>query len=211
METQTLKAEVREGRGKGPARQLRAKGLIPAVFYGPGVEAQPIAVSPKELVRALSSEYGRNVVIDLHVDGKQERAMVRELQVEPVSREPLHADFYRVLADREVSVTVPFSTKGRAAGVQKGGELNVVLRSLPLRMTPDKILPKVEVDVTNLQIGQTIAVKDLELPEGVTVALRPDQSLALIQEKRAAKATDEDEAAAPGAAAAAAAKPGAKK
>ena len=96
METHTMQAEVRSGSGKGPARQLRAKGLIPAVFYGQGVSPTPIAVKPKELTKALSGVLGRNQPITLSVGGKTELALVKELQIHPISRQPLHVDFYRV-------------------------------------------------------------------------------------------------------------------
>ena len=110
--TTTLQAEVREERGKGPARKLRAQGKLPAVFYGPGIDPTALTVDPKELEKALRGEFGRNTLFTLAYGGKEELAMVRELVVDPVSRTPLHVDFYRVSTEREVVVDVPFSTHG---------------------------------------------------------------------------------------------------
>src|SRR5687767_4700259 len=140
MDTTTLQAEVRSGSGKGPARQLRMRGLIPAVFYGQGVQPTPIAVKPKELSKALSGVLGRNQPITLTVGDKTELALVKELQVHPLSRQPLHVDFYRVQEDQEIVVQVPFKTTGQAAGVVKGGEQHNIYRKLPLLVKP-KLIP----------------------------------------------------------------------
>ncbi|HKU37920.1 MAG TPA: 50S ribosomal protein L25, partial [Polyangiales bacterium] len=91
-----MTVEARDLTGKNAARQLRARGLVPAVFYGPSTSPAGIAVSPKELIAALSTPHGRNAVITLNVAGKPELAMVQDLQIHPVTRKPLHVDFYRV-------------------------------------------------------------------------------------------------------------------
>jgi large subunit ribosomal protein L25 len=202
METTTLQAEVRESRGKGPARRLRAQGKIPGVFYGPGVEPTPLTLSPKELTRALLGERGRNVVFKLSVDGKDELAMVKDVTTDPVSQELIHVDLYRVFEDKVLEVDVPFHTSGRAQGVVMGGLLNVTRRTLPLRTTPAKIPVSIDVDVTHLGIKDTISVEQVELPEGVECLLAPKLTLAIILEPRKAVAEDEGEAgAAEGAAA----------
>ena len=136
METTTLQAEVRETRGKGPARRLRAQGKVPGVFYGPGVEPTPLTLSPKELEKALRGERGRNVVFQLSVGGKDELAMVKDVTVDPVSQELLHVDLYRVFEDKELEIDVPFRTHGRAQGVVMGGVLNVTRRTLPFARRP---------------------------------------------------------------------------
>ena len=121
METTTLQAEVRAGRGKGPARRLRGEGKIPAVVYGPGLEPALLTVSPKPLLKALRGEYGRNVVYVLEWNGKKELAMVKDLATDPVTSDLLHVDFYRVTEESPVVVNVPFQAKGRAQGVRMGG------------------------------------------------------------------------------------------
>ena len=203
METTTLQAEVRASRGKGPARRLRARGKLPGVFYGPGVEPTPLTLSPKELERALRGERGRNVVFQLSVDGKDELAMVKDVTVDPVSQELLHVDLYRVFEDKELEVDVPFHTQGRARGVVMGGVLNVTRRTLPVRTTPAKIPVSIDVDVTPLNLKDTISVEQIELPEGVECTLSPKLTLVIVLEPRkASAATETEEAGAEGEAAA---------
>ena len=194
METTTLQAEVRVSRGKGPARRLRAQGKVPGVFYGPGLEPTPLTLSPKELVKALRGERGRNVVFKLSVDGKDELAMVKDLSTDPVTQELLHVDLYRIAEDKVLEVHVPFHATGRAAGVVQGGVLNITRRTLPLRTTPANIPVSIDADVTHLDLKGTISVEELELPEGVECMLRPKLTLAIILEPRKAAASEEEEA-----------------
>jgi large subunit ribosomal protein L25 len=192
METTTLQAEVRDTRGKGPARRLRTEGKIPGVFYGPGVPPTPLTLSPKELTHALRGERGRNVVFKLSVDGKEHLAMVKDLSTDPVTQELLHIDLYRILEDKVLEVNVPFHAEGRAVGVVQGGVLNITRRTLPLRATPANIPVSIDVDVTHLDLKDTISVEDLEFPEGVECMLRPKLTLAIILEPRKAVAEDEE-------------------
>jgi len=216
MPSHTLVAEPRTQTGKGAARQLRASGLVPAVYYGPGHEPTGLAISPKELVAALSTAHGRNVLLTLKIAGKDELAMVQDLQIHPVTRKPLHVDFYRVDEERPIEREVPFAAEGRAKGVVAGGELAVVYRALPLRAKPADFPARIAVDVTNLEIGDHIKVKDLTLPAGVSVALPSERNVVSCVTQRKRK-EDEEAAAAPGAPAAAggapagASKPPAKK
>ncbi len=201
METTTLQAEVRDSRGKGPARRLRAQGKVPGVFYGPGLEPTPLTLSPKELIKALRGGRGRNVVFKLSVGGKDELAMVKDLSTDPVTQELLHIDLYRVFEDKVLEVHVPLRTLGRAAGVVQGGVLNVTRRTLPLRTTPANIPVSIDVDVTHLNLKDTISVEEVQLPEGVECTLRPKLTLAIVLEPRKITAEEEEEAAAAAAAA----------
>ena len=202
METTTLQAEVRDSRGKGPARRLRAQGKIPGVFYGPGVEPTPLTLSPKELRKALRGERGRNVVFKLSVDGKDELAMVKDVTTDPVSQELLHVDLYRVFEDKVLEIEVPFHTRGRAQGVVMGGVLNVTRRTLPVRTKPANIPVSIDVNVTHLNLKDTISVEQVPLPEGVECTLAPKLTLVIILEPRKATAAEEAEDAAAAAAAA---------
>lgn len=184
METTTLQAEVRGSRGKGPARRLRAQGKVPAVFYGPGVEPTPLTLSPKDLEKALRGERGRNVVFKLSVGGKDELAMVKDVTTDPVSQEVLHVDLYRVFEDKVLEINVPLHTRGRAQGVVQGGVLNVTRRTLPLRTTPANIPVSIDVDVTHLNLRDTISVEQIELPAGVECMLAPKLTLAIVLEPR---------------------------
>ena len=202
METTTLQAEVRDSRGKGPARRLRAQGKIPGVFYGPGVEPTPLTLSPKELRKALRGERGRNVVFKLSVDGKDELAMVKDVTTDPVSQELLHVDLYRIFEDKVLEIDVPFHTHGRAQGVVMGGVLNVTRRTLPVRTKPANIPVSIDVNVTHLNLKDTISVEQVPLPEGVECTLAPKLTLVIILEPRKATAAEEAEDAAVAAAAA---------
>jgi large subunit ribosomal protein L25 len=186
METTTLQAEVRASRGKGPARRLRAQGRLPGVFYGPGVEPTPLTLSPKELEKALRGERGRNVVFKLSLGGEDQLAMVKDVTTDPVTQTLLHVDLYRVFEDRQLEVQVPFHAHGRAAGVVQGGVLNITRRTVPVRTTPAKIPVSIDVDVTPLALKDSIAVEDIELPEGVVCTLSPKLTLAIVLEPRKA-------------------------
>ncbi|MGB8225183.1 MAG: 50S ribosomal protein L25/general stress protein Ctc [Polyangiales bacterium] len=207
METTTLQAEVRASRGKGPARRLRAQGKVPGVLYGPGIEPTPLTLSPKEVTKALRGPRGRNVVFKLSVDGKEELAMAKDVATDPVTMDLLHIDLYRIFEDQELEVEVPFHTHGRAAGVVQGGVLNVIRRTLPIRTTPANIPVSIDVDVSKLNLKDSISVEEVALPEGVVCTLRPKLTLVIILEPRKATAAEEAEDQAAAAAAGAAAAP----
>lgn len=194
MQTHTLTTEARDTTGKGAARQLRARGLVPAVFYGPEIKPAGLAVSPKELTAALSTPHGRNALITINVGGKDELAMVQDLQIHPVTRKPIHVDFYRVDQAQPIVRKVPFVAEGKAKGVVAGGELVVIYRDLELRAKPDQFPASIKVDVTPLDIGDHIKAKDLSLPEGVEVTLPPERNLVSCVTMR--KRKEEEEAAA---------------
>ncbi len=211
MEAQTLKAEVRKESGKGPARQLRMRGLIPAVFYGPDKKPQNLTVPPDAVAAVVSGPYGRNQLVNLDFgNGRQELAVVRDVMVDPLSRKPLHADFYSVALDRPVHATVPFIANGRAKGVAEGGVLHKVFRDLPVFGPPDAIPADITVDVTPLELHGSIKVKDLALPAKVSVTLPPERNVVLVASKEK-EAPEEEAAATAGAAPGAAAAPAAAK
>ncbi len=204
MPNQVLTTETREQTGKGPNRQLRARGLVPAVYYGPGFEPMGLAVSPKELAAALSTEHGRNTVVTLNIGGKEEHAMVQELQVHPVTRKPVHVDFYKIDASKPIERLVPFIAEGKAKGVVAGGELIVVYRDFPLRAKPGTFPSKIVVDVTNLEIGDHLKVKDVKLPPGVEATLPAERNVvSCITMRKRAEEEETAVAGAPGAAPAA--------
>lgn len=202
MEAQTLKAEVRNGSGKGPARQLRMRGLIPAVFYGPNKEPMNLTVSPDAVSAALRGAFGRNQLMTLDFGGgKTELAVVRDIAVDPISRRPMHVDFYSVALDRPVHTKVPFIATGRAKGVAEGGVMHKIFRDLPVYGPPGNIPADITVDTTPLEMHQSIKAKDISLAGGVTVSLPPERNLLIVTTKEKEKPEEE---AVPGAAAAAA-------
>lgn len=195
MTTNTLDATVRNAGGKGPSRRLRAEGKMPAVAYGAGEEALPLAVSPKELGRILGGERGLNTVIELKVPGQASMAtLVVDYQIHPVTRAFLHADFKKIDLDKPVDVEVKLELTGRPVGVTMGGELNQVFRKLPVRCLPASIPVKLTHDVTEVALDGVVHVQDLKLPEGVQALLPPERTVAAVVSKK--KRKDEEDAAA---------------
>ena len=171
------------------------------MLYGPGTEgAITLAISPKALRHVLMTPFRRNQLLSIEIGGKRKLALVRELQVHPVTRDVEHVDFYEVAMDKPVKTNVPFAHEGRAKGVVAGGELFVVFRDLPVSATPDRIPALIKVDVANMELGDVMRVKDLSLPAGVTVMLDPERSLISCAEPRK-RPTEEEELAAAGGAA----------
>ena len=210
MDLRKISANARDTRGKGEATRLRRTGRIPAVAYGKKLSAQSLAVSPDDMKSVLTSERGRNTVIELDVDGKSKlTVLLRDYQHHPVSRAILHADFVQISLDEPVDVQIPLETTGKAAGVVKGGILRQVFRRIPVRCLPTLIPVKIVHDVTELELDGHVPAKALALPEGVSVRLPPEQTvIAVVTEKQAPE--EEEAAAAPVAGAAgAAAAPGA--
>ncbi|MFK7989244.1 MAG: 50S ribosomal protein L25 [Sandaracinaceae bacterium] len=190
----TLSAEVRTQSGKGPARQLRMQGKIPAVYYGPGIDPVKLTVSPTDLSRILLGDYRRNQLIELDYGGDKGLALVKDLDINPVSRVLLHADFYLVSREKKVRTTVPFETTGRALGVQKGGTLRKLFRELPIEALPQDVPSKIVHDVTELDVMTPVEVSDLKLPEGVEVSFPSNRRVVFIDFKEAEETEEEEEA-----------------
>ena len=163
-----LEAKARDTFGKNEARRTRASGLVPAVLYGVTAEggsseATPIAVNPKALLRILHSDSGLNTLISLKLAGGGDaRVLVREFQVDPLSRQVLHADFYRVRMDRVIRVPIPVVVKGEPKGVkQQGGILEFIRREIEVECLPADIPEHVEVDVSELMLHEGIRVRQI--------------------------------------------------
>lgn len=172
MELIQLKAKVREFVGNSPARALRRTGEIPAVIYGPGKETVLLSVSTKELEDIFKKSNVGQVILNLEIQngGLHTRtAMIKELQVHPVSRKYLHIDFYEISMDRKIKVKVPIVTRGIAKGIDLGGMLQVVRRDIDVLCLPVGIPKAIEIDITELDIGDSIHVRDILLPEGVEI------------------------------------------
>jgi large subunit ribosomal protein L25 len=163
----TLEAVKREGRRKNEANRLRAAGQIPAVVYGARRDGQApegvsIAVDPKAVLRILHSESGANTLINLKVEGSEARVMVKEYQLDPITHQLLHADFYQLAMDKAITVTVPVVVRGEARGVkQQGGLLDFVTREIQVQCLPTDIPEHIDLDVSELGLNQSIRVRDL--------------------------------------------------
>ena len=160
----TLEATTRETFGKNEARRTRREGKVPAVLYGgDGKGATPIAVAPKALLKILHSESGQNTLIALKLAGAGDtRVLVKDFQVDPVTHQVLHADFYRVAMDRLLQVTIPIVVHGEPKGVkQQGGVLEFIRREIVIEVLPADIPEHVDVDVSELMLNQGIRVRDI--------------------------------------------------
>lgn len=199
----TLEAVKRETRGKNEARRLRVAGRIPAVVYGgTNEEALAVSVDPKSLSRILHSDSGQNTLIDLKISGgSAARVLVKDFLLDPINHSLLHADFYRVSLDKPITVTVPIELKGEAKGIkQQGGVIDFPHREVEIEVLPTEIPESIEVDVTELLIGQGVRLKDVATGAKWTPVSDPDTLIVHVVPPRA-------EEPAPGAAEAAPATP----
>ena len=159
-----LEAITRDSIGKNEARRTRRQGKVPAVLYGgDGTEATPISVEPRELLKILHSESGANTLISLKLAGAGDtRVLVKEYQLDPITHQILHADFYRVAMDRMLQVTVPVVVRGESPGVkQQGGIIEFVHRELDIECLPADIPESVVIDISNLMLHQGVRVRDI--------------------------------------------------
>ncbi len=177
----SLVAEERTGTGKGVARKLRAAGRMPAVVYGRGKDARPVALDPKALAEILKgSQSGVNTLIDLRVGGREAVVLVREIQRDPVSQSWIHADLYEVDLQKTIQVRVPLHFVGRPIGVENGGILDHPMRELEVECLPRAIPDSIEVDVSALDVGDSLHVRDLTLPAGAKVISDADLAVASV-------------------------------
>ena len=196
----TLEVVKRTGRGKNESRRLRAGGRVPAVVYGArkkgkAPEGVPVAVDPKELLRILHSEAGANTLITLKLDGGQSRVMVKEYQLDPVTHRLLHADFYQLAMDRAVTVTVPIVIRGEAKGVKlEGGMIDFVTREVQVECLPTDIPERIDVDVSELALHQSVRLRDLPESPKWKVLNEPDTMLVHVVLPKAEEAAAEAEA-----------------
>src|SRR3984893_13707583 len=156
METFTIEGQIREGRGKGPARRTRLTGMVPATLYGDHKEAISLAVNAKQLARILRSETGHNTIFSVRVaGGSEERAMLKDWQGDPVSNKLLHVDLLRIAMDVRMRVRVPVHTFGEPQGVKmQGGVFETVTREVEIECLPGDIPEEFKVDVSSFMIGK---------------------------------------------------------
>jgi large subunit ribosomal protein L25 len=200
MDEVSLVADVGRVKGSSEARRLRAAGKVPGVLYGHGIDPLPLAVGSRELRAALTSDSGLNALISLDVGGTRHLAMARQLQRHPVRRSVDHVDFVIVRRDEVVSAEVNVHLVGEAQEVERAdGLVEQQLFSLVVHSTPGNIPNVIEVDISGLAIGDAIRVGDLELPDGVTTEVDPEETIVAGQASRTAAEVEEGAAEAGGA------------
>jgi len=178
MANASLNASARSDVGTGNARKLRQAGSVPAIIYGHGREPQNLALNTRELDRLLSTISVSSTVIELSVDGRTARTLIREIQRHPFKRQILHVDFQELVAGEKVAVHVPLVFVGTPEGVRlSGAMLEQVIHSIDIRVDPANIPNHIDVDVSHLGMGHSLHVSDLVLPQGVEVLTDEDATM----------------------------------
>ncbi|MBE9537143.1 MAG: 50S ribosomal protein L25 [Proteobacteria bacterium] len=188
MKQQNLAVKTREAVGKGAARKLRSAGKVPAVFYGKKSGALSLEVDAKELNDILDKETGGSTFFNLSFEGgksEQKLAILKELQADPVTNRLIHADFKEILMDEKMSAAVPVRLTGTAAGVEMGGTLQPIRRELEVSCLPKDLPEFIEIDVTKLEVGQSVHIDEVELPKGVEVPHDVNFTVAVVVGRRA--------------------------
>jgi large subunit ribosomal protein L25 len=166
MERIAMTAEKRE-LGKGPARRLRVAGKVPAVLYGKSAEPRAIAVNSREVEALMKKAAASGVLVDLTVEGETNTALIRDYQADPFKRFVTHVDFQAVGLDEKIEVEVPIRLNGEPKGIKEGGILEQLRRSINIRCVASNIPAHIDVDVSELMIGDNIHVDDISLGEGI--------------------------------------------
>ncbi|MFO7785665.1 MAG: 50S ribosomal protein L25/general stress protein Ctc [Thermodesulfobacteriota bacterium] len=180
-----LAVDVRNQKGKEAAKKLRNEKRIPAVFYGPKAEPVPVSVTTRDLQGILKKVSRESAIIDLKISsgegGVQDATvMIKELQVDPLRGDYLHADFYEISMDTEITADISVNLVGEPVGVVNGGILQYVRREITVSCLPDKLIEKLDVDVSGLDIGDAVHIDDIVFPEGITTAQEGHLTVAVV-------------------------------
>ncbi len=176
MERLELSAQKREETGKGSARKLRKTGLIPAVLYGGNRQPVNLKLDASEVEDVI----GGNVIIDLSLEDETDPVMVKEVQRDIIKGDLLHVDFYQVDLEEKIEVEVPVETVGQSIGEREGGILEVILREIEISCLPTDIPETFEVDISELEVGDSVSVADLEVSEDIEIITDSDETIATI-------------------------------
>lgn len=202
MELQTLTAKTREAGSKGETRRLRVQGFVPGVLYGGGSDPVNIELEAKPFEILLHAKSGEHAVVQLVVTDRPELstpALLKEVQHHPLRGQATHADLMRIRLDQRIETTVPVVVTGRPVGVIEGGVLDQQLRALAVECLAVEVPEQIVIDVTHLKLGESVHVRDLAVPENVTVLMDPDRPVAAVQAPRVLREGEGEGAAAEGA------------
>lgn len=191
----TISAEPRERAGKGASRALRREGRVPAVIYGDKKDAVTIHVEERELNKLLGTGHFMNSLVQVEVDGKKTRTLPKDVAFDPVTDRPLHVDFFRLAKGAKVQVNIPvvFINEEESPGLKRGGVMNVVRHELDLMCDADHIPDQIEIDVTGLEIGDSIHISHVTLPEGAESSITDrDFTIAGVAAPSALKSSDDE-------------------
>ena len=197
MNELALSARIRTETGKGAARRLRQNKQVPAIFYGPGTDSVMLTLEDAHLLQLKKAGKGENSILDLKIETDQgemtKKVMVKELVVDPIKSGFVHADFYEISDDRELTLPIHIRLQNVPVGVMEGdGVLQQIRRELVISCFPDKLVESLEVDVANLDIGDKLRIRDLELPEGMRTNVEGHLTVAVVNVKGAIEEEEEE-------------------
>jgi len=201
MEIGELNVQMRETIGKGPARKLREKGLVPGVVYGHGLESTKVILDPADIKKGIRTQGGANPLFSIVAEGEGAKkingktVVVREIQLNPINYSYLHVDLVSIDVKQEITVEVSLNYTGKSEGVKLGGILQEIRRVVELTAMPADIPRSIDVDVTEMMIGDALHVEDLELPEGCRIDTDINYTLATIAAPRGIEEIEEEEVA----------------
>ena len=190
MALEEIAVRSRTTKGSGPAGRMRREGRVPAVIYGHGKEAESLSVE-RRIIERLINQHHRVVGLKHEESGESRRALIKDVQYNPINDQVIHVDFVEVSEHEKVDVTVPLVFRGEAAGVKDGGVLQIHLHELEIECPADEVLEELRVEVSHVEVGQIMHVNELTVPEGVTVVT--DAGTAVVG-CRMPKGSSEDEA-----------------
>jgi len=196
MEASELKVCIRNGCGNGPARRLRKEGLVPAVLYGPRTETMLLSVNSSELMKLLR-EKGKDVFIKLIIDDQgwkgEKFSVLREIQTNPITGRFYHADFYEVSRDDKLVFDISLHFIGKPVGIEEGGNVQHLKRELKVSCLPAILPAFIEVNVSELHIGEAIKVRDIKSVDGVTVLDPEDMAIAMVTAPKIVSETEKED------------------
>jgi len=184
MARHTLTARIRENKGKEAAKKLRRENQIPAVFYGPNTDQVMLSVNYSDLRKIMKKTAGENIILGLDIESEKgtnsKIVMLKELQSNPIQDTYLHADFYEISMDREITIDIPIRLLNTPIGVKNGGILQHIRREITISCLPDKLIEYLDLDVAGLDIGDSIHIDDIDFPEGIKTDLDRKTAVATV-------------------------------
>lgn len=202
MDLVSLSVLKREKSGKGGASRVRREGFVPAVLYGPGGDPVNLKIEVRDLYQVLHGEQGEHAIVELQITDAPDLncpAMFKEVQHDPVRGDVVHADLLRIDLKKKIHTVVPTRLEGRAKGVTEGGVLDHQTREVEVECLPVNVPEYLAVDISQLDIGDSLHVSDLQIPAGVDLLTSPERALVAIRAPRLAKKEEEEAAALEGA------------
>jgi len=179
--SEIIKAEKRVDLGKNACRRLRAKGQVPAILYGPGMESLPLVLNKKDVIAILKTETGERSLFQVAFNGEERNVMIKELQVDPVTDSLLHVDLMQIAMDRPIKVSVPVLLQGEAIGVRsQGGLVDFITREIKVECLPHLIPEHIAIDISGLHVHQAVKVSDIRPIEGVKFIEDPETVIVTI-------------------------------